>query len=113
MTRQNEPLPGEMARRVLERTCSAHTMERVFDPFLADLQAEWLAIRSREKTAFAHWRLWNAYGSLAIQITVCALGSLRRPALAAVPAAGAAVPLATTGSPNDNPEIPMPLCNWA
>jgi protein TonB len=65
-------------------------MERVFDPFVADLQAEWAADRTSGRIAFARWRLMNAYGALVIQIIACAFGSLRGFAL--VPAAAAVSP---------------------
>jgi protein TonB len=64
-------------------------MERVFDPFIADLQAEWLADPPSGRSALARWRLLNAYRALVVQFIVCALGSLRSASLVPAPIAGA------------------------
>jgi len=61
-------------------------MEAVFDPFLADLQADWLEARAQRGASYAKWRLLSGYASLLAQVATCALGSLFGPTYALAPA---------------------------
>ena len=49
-------LPGAGVRALLAASISPRTLERVFDPILADLHAEWLAADSRVAAALAYFR---------------------------------------------------------
>ena len=95
MTAHRESLPGERARRWLRRFFSPSAMESVFDPFLADLQADWLRARSTRSAHYARWSLFSAYFSLALQIATFAIGSVFGPSYALAPAS------ASSGSPTD------------
>jgi hypothetical protein len=74
-------------------------MERVFDPFVADLQAEWLAEKSSGRIAYARWRLCNAYCALVVQIIVSGFGALGGRALAPASASHAAASIAAIEAP--------------
>jgi protein TonB len=78
-------------------------MERVFDPFVADLQAEWIEGQSSGRRSYARWRLFNAYCALLVQVIVCGIGSLVSPAR---------VPVATTGSIAPGSLDPSPVGRW-
>lgn len=67
-------LPGTAARALLARGISPHTLERVFDPIVADLQAEWLAAATRREALRArlsgHLAIARAVGTLlALRLT--------------------------------------------
>jgi protein TonB len=95
MSSRRESLPGEGARRWLTRFFSPSAMESVFDPFLADLQADWLRARSTRSAHYARWSLLSAYLSLALQIATFAIGSIFGPAYELAPATG------SSGSPTE------------
>jgi protein TonB len=81
-----QSLPGQTARRWLARAFSPRAMESVFDPFLADLQADWLRTKSSRSARYTHWSLFSAYVSLVAQVTAFAIGSLFGPSYELAPA---------------------------
>lgn len=87
MSSLQKSLPGETARRWLSRAFSPRTMESVFDPFLADLQADWTRTKCTRSARYARWSLFLAYVSLVVQVAACALGSLFGPSYELAPAA--------------------------
>jgi protein TonB len=66
-------------------------MESVFDPFLADLQADWLHAKSSRSAFYTRWSLFSAYVSLFAQVAAFAIGSLFGPSYALAPAANSSV----------------------
>ncbi len=87
MSSLQKSLPGETARRWLARAFSPRAMESVFDPFLADLQADWLRAKSSRSAYYTRWSLFSAYVSLAAQVAAFAIGSLFGPSYELAPAA--------------------------
>lgn len=49
-------LPGTGVRALLASSISPHTLERVFDPILADLHAEWMEAQGRVAAGRAYLR---------------------------------------------------------
>jgi protein TonB len=94
-----EPLPAERIRRCLARVVSPRAMESVFDPFIADLQADWLHAKSTRSASYTRWSLLSAYGSLVAQLATFALGSLFGPRYELAPAASAGAPSVDGGIP--------------
>jgi protein TonB len=88
MSSLHESLPGDRARRWLVRVFSPKAMESVFDPFLADLQADWLHAKSTRSAHYTRWSLLFAYVSLAMQIATFAIGSIFGPSYELAPATG-------------------------
>ena len=87
MSSLQKSLPGEIARRWLARAVSPRAMESVFDPFIADLQAEWLRAKSSRSARYARWSLFSAYVSLVAQVAAFVIGSLFGPSYELAPAA--------------------------
>jgi len=83
-------LPGQTARRWLARIFSPRAMESVFDPFLADLQADWLHAKSTRSALYTRWSLLRAYLSLVVQVAAFAIGSLLGASYELAPAASSA-----------------------
>jgi len=100
MSSVRESLPGEVARRWLARAFSPRAMESVFDPFLADLQADWLQTKSTRSARYTRWSLFSAYVSLAVQVAVFAIGSFFVPSYQPAPAAQSAAPRIDAGMPS-------------
>lgn len=110
-------LPGSAARALLARGVSPRTMERVFDPIVADLHAEWQAASSRSGAlrayASAHLALLRAIGTLLVLRASRALGAstLRfglHLALAAALTFCLFLVLASIASPDANAPRPRP-----
>jgi len=99
MSSLRESLPGERARRWLTRFFSPRAMESVFDPFLADLQADWLHAKSTPSAQYTRWSLFSAYASLVAQIAAFAIGSLFGPSYELAPAANSSAPAVDGGVP--------------
>jgi protein TonB len=99
MSSLRESLPGEMARRWLARVFSPRAMESVFDPFLADLQADWLHAKSTQSARYTRWSLFPAYVSLVAQIAAFAIGSLFGPSYELAPAASSGASNVDGGMP--------------
>jgi protein TonB len=87
MSSLQKSLPGEIARRWLARAFSPRAMESVFDPFLADLQADWLRAKSSRSAHYTRWSLFSAYVSLVAQVAAFVIGSLFGPSYELAPAA--------------------------
>jgi len=100
MSSLQQSLPGEIARRWLARAFSPRAMESVFDPFLADLQADWLHAKSTRSALYTRWSLFFAYVSLVAQVAAFAIGSLFGPSYDLAPA---------TNSGASHPEGGMPV----
>jgi protein TonB len=92
-------LPGQTARRWLARIFSPPAMESVFDPFLADLQADWLHAKSTRSAFYTRWSLLRAYLSLAVQVAAFAIGSLLGASYELAPAASSAALHVEPGRP--------------
>jgi hypothetical protein len=75
MSSIQQSLPGQSARRLLVRVFSPRAMETVFDPFLADLQADWLRAKSNQSAHYTRRSLFSAYVSLVVQVATFAIGS--------------------------------------
>jgi protein TonB len=88
-----------MARRWLVRVFSPRAMESVFDPFLADLQADWLHAKSTRSAHYTRWSLLSAYISLALQIAAFAIGSVFGPSYEFAPAASSGTSNVDGGMP--------------
>jgi hypothetical protein len=110
-------LPGDGARALLARGVSPRTMERVFDPIVADLHAEWAHAPSRPAAlrayASAHLAISRAVGALLLLRTSRALGesTLRfglHIAMAAALTFALFFVLASISSPDANTPRPRP-----
>jgi protein TonB len=88
-----------MARRWLVRVFSPSAMESVFDPFLADLQADWLHTKSTRSASYTRVSLLFAYISLALQIATFAIGSIFGPSYELAPAANSGAAPVDGGMP--------------
>jgi protein TonB len=99
MSSLQQSLPGEIARRWLARAFSPRAMESVFDPFLADLQADWLHAKSTRSARYTRWSLFFAYVSLVAQVAAFAIGSLFGPSYALAPAANSGASRVYSGIP--------------
>jgi protein TonB len=60
-------------------------MESVFDPFLADLQADWTHAKATRSARNARWALFLSYVSLVVQVATYLLGSLFGPSYELAP----------------------------
>ena len=85
MSSLHDSLPGETARRWLARVFSPGAMESVFDPFLADLQADWTHAKATRSARNARWTLYFSYLSLVVQVATYLLGSLFGPSYELAP----------------------------
>lgn len=74
-------------------------MESVFDPFIADLQADWLHAKSTRGALFARCSLFCAYLSLVVQIAAFMTGSLFGASYELAPAANAGAVRVATRAP--------------
>lgn len=99
MSSLQEPLPGEFARRWLACAFPPRAMESVFDPFIADLQTEWLHAKSTRGACYTRWSLFSAYVSLSVQVAAFAIGSLFGPSYDLAPAASSGAPHVAGGMP--------------
>ncbi len=99
MSSLRESLPGQRARRWLARFFSAGAMESVFDPFLADLQADWLQAKSTRGALYTRWSLFRAYASLVVQVATFATGSLFGVPYELAPAAHSGAARVAAGAP--------------
>jgi protein TonB len=97
MSSLQDSLPGEIARRWLARAFSPRAMESVFDPFIADLQADWLHSTSTRSARYAWLSLFLAYVSLVVQVAACVIGSLFGPSYELAPAASSSAPPVDAG----------------
>ncbi len=103
MSSLRESLPGDKVRRCLVRVVSPKAMESVFDPFLADLQADWLHAKSTRSASYTRWSLLAAYLSLALQIATFAIGSIFGPSYELAPATGPSASRTDGGMPASRP----------
>ena len=85
MSSLHDSLPGEAARRWLARIFSPGAVERVFDPFLADLQADWAHAKATRSARNARWTLYLSYVSLVVQVVTYLFGSLFGPSYELAP----------------------------
>jgi protein TonB len=85
MSSLHDSLPGEAARRWLARIFSPGAMESVFDPFLADLQADWTHAKANRSARNARWTLYLSYVSLVVQVVTYLFGSLFGPSYVLAP----------------------------
>jgi len=74
-------------------------MESVFDPFIADLQADWLRAKSSRSARYTRWSLVSAYISLVAQVIAFAIGSLFGPSYELAPAATSGASHVDSGMP--------------
>jgi len=99
MSSLRESLPGQRARRWLAHFCSPSAMESVFDPFLADLQADWLHAKSTRGALYTRWSLLCAYVSLVVQVAAFAIGALFGASYELAPAAHSGAGRVAAGAP--------------
>jgi protein TonB len=85
MSSLHDSLPGEAARRWLARVFSPGAMESVFDPFLADLQTDWMHAKATRSARNARWTLYLSYLSLVVQVATYLFGSLLGPSYELAP----------------------------
>ena len=64
--------PGDRLRRVAARFCSRSAMERLIDPAVADLQAEYQAAVQTGSAWTRVWTLLRGYTACLKVITLCA-----------------------------------------
>lgn len=92
--------PGARFRAIAARQCSAHTMERLVDPTLADLQAEYENAARRNRKWESRWilalghialiRVMALHGGLqAVEFVRCSTGDDRRALIRTVRASAA------------------------
>jgi hypothetical protein len=55
--------PGDGLRRLAARICEQRTMERLVEPIIADLQAEWDTAAAQGGRRAARWLAWRGYGA--------------------------------------------------